>query len=141
MEKEFWIIIINTWGNLNENGFYRLINLNAWPPGSDTIWKDYKIWHFWSVCVTGSGTWGFKPIPSPESFEVEICGFTEDSIVSWDVFLEAVLWEDILLRQTCERMFCSELTCNVFPGSCLVKGHVMFSWSNLSWEHTILKRI
>ena len=48
--------------------------------------------------------------------EVGISGFVGDSVVSWDIFLETVSWEDVLLRQTHERMFCWEQT------------HVVFFW-------------
>lgn len=38
--------------------------------------------------------------------EVEIPGSLANSVVAHDVFLEAVLSEDVLLKHTCERMFC-----------------------------------
>lgn len=37
------------------------------------------------------------------SFEVEISGFFVNSVVSRDVFPEAALREDVLLKQACER--------------------------------------
>lgn len=43
-------------------------------------------------------------------FEVEISAFFRDSVVSCDVFLEAVLCEDVLPEQTLERM------CDVWKG-------------------------
>lgn len=36
--------------------------------------------------------------------EMDISGFFGNSVVSRNVFLEAVLREDVLLKQTCERM-------------------------------------
>jgi hypothetical protein len=45
--------------------------------------------------------------------DVEIPGFFGNSIVSCDVFLEAVLWEDVLLKQTRERA-CEVLLKQVF---------------------------
>jgi hypothetical protein len=38
----------------------------------------------------------------------------EDSAVVWDIFLETVFWEDVLLRQSHGRVFCCERTCSVF---------------------------
>jgi len=37
--------------------------------------------------------------------EVEISGFFGDSVMSCDIFLEAVLREDVLLKQTLERTY------------------------------------
>lgn len=35
---------------------------------------------------------------------MEISGFVGNSVVPYDVFLEAVLGESVLLKQTCERL-------------------------------------
>lgn len=42
--------------------------------------------------------------------EVEISGFFVDSVVSCVIFLKTALWEDILLKLTCGRIFCWEQT-------------------------------
>ena len=49
-----------------------------------------------------------------EVSKVEISGFFEDSVVSADVFLEAVLWEDILLKETHAWLFWWDLECGGF---------------------------
>ena len=43
--------------------------------------------------------------------EAEIVGFFGESVVSCDVFLEAVLWEDVLLRPSHERVLFWNLSC------------------------------
>ena len=45
---------------------------------------------------------------------LEISGFFGDSVVSCDVFLETVLWEDVWLKQTHKRMLWGEQTHSAF---------------------------
>ena len=69
----------------------------------------------------------YTPPLSSRGTEVGISGFIGDSVVSCDVFLETVLWEDVLLRADTWR----------FSGSCLGKGHVMFNWSECLRGHVM----
>ena len=45
-------------------------------------------------------------LPIAITFWSENFWFFGDSVVTCDAFLGAVLWEDTLLTQTCEKMFC-----------------------------------
>jgi hypothetical protein len=49
--------------------------------------------------------------------EVGVSGSIGDSLVSCEVFLETVLWEDVLLKQTHEGMVLWETNTDVFPGA------------------------
>jgi hypothetical protein len=60
------------------------------------------------------------------SFEVEISGFFVNSVVSHDVFLEAALGEDVLLKQTCER------ACDVLLEWMLER--VCDAWKEYKWN-------
>lgn len=62
------------------------------------------------------------------SFEVEISGFFVNSVVSHDVFLEAALGEDVLLKQTCERA-CDILLKQMFE-------EVYYAWKEDKWNPT-----
>jgi hypothetical protein len=79
---------------------------------------------------------------------VESSGYVGDSVVSCAVFLETVLWEDVLLKQTHERMFCWAQTRGVFLEAawwkgmwCLLeqtlRGHVMFGKSVSTTQQTV----
>lgn len=60
---------------------------------------------------------------------MRISGFSNNSVVSRDVFLKAVTWEDIWC-------FCWEQTC-CFSGSCLLRG--CFAKAN-TWQNILLKQ-
>jgi hypothetical protein len=67
--------------------------------------------------------------------EVEISGFFGDSVLSRDVFLEAVLWEDVLTTQACERALCWSQTCGAFLEAVLWKRMWRFAGTD-AWEDT-----
>ena len=62
---------------------------------------------------------------------MEISGFFGNSVVSHDVFLEAVLWEDVLLKLTHERMFCWIRQ---------TKEHMMLCWSGCLRGRVMLRK-
>jgi hypothetical protein len=64
---------------------------------------------------------------------VEISGFCGDWVVSCDVFLEAILWQYVLLKQIPERMLCWEQTHGAFPEAVLWKGMWRFAGAD-TWE-------
>ena len=89
---------------------------------------------------------------------MEISGFCGDWVVSCDVFLEAILWQYVLLKQIPERMLCWEQTHGAFPEAVLWKGMwrfagadtweaqdalvlvrlAMLHWSLLIWQHSCI---
>jgi hypothetical protein len=65
---------------------------------------------------------------------VEISGFFGYSNVSFDIFLEAVLWEDVLLKKTHGEMLCWEHGCGIFLEALWEKNMWHFARKN-TWEN------
>ena len=57
----------------------------------------------WRVCIWQGNPWLQVQSLLSLQGDVEISGFFGDLAVSCDVILEAVLWEDVFLRQTLEK--------------------------------------
>lgn len=72
---------------------------------------------------------------SERESEVGIYGFVGDSVVSCGDFLETVVSEDILQKQTHERMFYWAQACGVFLGAAWWKGTRSFAGAE-AWEDT-----